>query len=151
MRLIRAGILGALVVAAALPQTARAGSVAAGWLSTSRQQSSSGLGILLSSGTSVPALPLVIQGSVLGALTKGGGYAATLEVRGLTGGGYGGGYVGAGAGIADLAGNQGAGTVLTLFAGKAIAPLTSIELRIYKQTADEAPVTAGFVGLRFSF
>ena len=112
--------------------------------------SSSGAALLLSTGTSVPTLPLAIQGTLFTPLAAPGGYAATLEVRGLTGGGYGGAYVGAGAGVGTLAGNRSSGTVLTIFAGKSIASLTSIEFRLYKQTQDTGATTA-FVGLRFSF
>jgi len=141
----------ALLGVAMLPCAARAGiSVAGGGLTDSRSQSAVAA-VLVSSGTSVPVVPLALQGSLLAPLTSNGGYAATFEVRGLTGGGYGGAYVGVGGGVGDLVSNQSAAPIFTFFAGKAIAPLTSIELRIYKQTRDEAPVTAGFVGLRFSF
>jgi hypothetical protein len=40
--------------------------------------------------------------------------------------------------------------VVTVFGGKSIAPFTSIELRLIKQTQTNG-ATAGFLGLRFSF
>ncbi len=87
---------------------------------------------------------------MLTAISGGGGYALTGEIRGFTGGGFGGAYVGAGAGIANLSGDRTTGPVFTVFAGKSIAPFTSIELRVDRQTKDTG-ATAGFVGLRFSF
>lgn len=98
----------------------------------------------------MPAVPLELQGSLFVPLTGKGGYAATAEIRGFTGGGYGGAYVGAGVGVGTLSSDRSSGTVFTVFAGKSIAPLTSIEIRLYKQTQDTG-ATAGFVGVRFSF
>lgn len=95
-------------------------------------------------------MPLELQGSLFLPLTGKGGYAATAEIRGFTGGGYGGAYVGAGAGVGTLSSDGSSGTVFTVFAGKSIAPMTSVEIRLYKQT-QEAGATAGFVGIRFSF
>lgn len=95
-------------------------------------------------------MPLELQGSLFLPLTGKGGYAATAEIRGFTGGGYGGAYVGAGAGVGTLSSGGSSGTVFTVFAGKSIAPMTSVEIRLYKQT-QEAGATAGFVGIRFSF
>ncbi|HET7815784.1 MAG TPA: hypothetical protein VFL13_15590 [Candidatus Baltobacteraceae bacterium] len=133
-----------------LPLPAQAGqSVAVGGY-TQSAPSKTGAAIMFSTGASIPAVPLEVQGTLMQALTQGGGYAATAEVRGFTGGGYGGAYVGAGAGVGNLSADRTAGTVLTVFAGKSIAPLTSVELRLYKQTHDSG-ATAGFVGLRFSF
>src|SRR5581483_6782994 len=109
-----------------------------------------GAAIILSTGSSIPAVPLELQGSLLVPFTGKGGYAATAEIRGFTGGGYGGAYVGAGAGIGDLSSDHSAGTVFTVFAGKSIAPFTSIEFRLYKQT-QATGATAGFAGVRFSF
>lgn len=133
-----------------LPATARAGqSVAIGGF-TQNTPSRTGAALMLSTGASVPQVPLEVQGTFFQALAQGGGYAATAEIRGFTGGGYGGAYVGAGAGIGDLSANRSTGTVFSVFAGKSIAPLTSLELRLYKQTSTSG-ATAGFVGLRFSF
>ncbi len=95
-------------------------------------------------------MPLEVQGSLLVPLSGKGGYAATAEVRGFTGGGYGGAYIGAGAGVGTLSIDGSTGTVITLFAGKSIAPLTSIEFRFYKQTQSSGS-TVGFAGVRFSF
>ncbi len=119
-----------------------------GYVSSS--PSATGGAVILSTGASIPAVPLELQGSLLVPVTGKGGYAATAEIRGFTGGGYGGAYVGAGAGVGTLSSNGSSGTVFTVFAGKSIAPLTSIEVRLYKQTQD-AGATAGFVGVRFSF
>ena len=150
MHVTRLLLIGTLLAAAALPARAPAAVSIAGGAFFQDKPSTSGLGAILSTGTSVPALPLAVQGSLLVHITGSGGYAATLEVRGLTGGGYGGAYVGAGAGVGNLSSNRSTGTVFSVFAGKSIAPLTSIELRLYKQTQDTG-ATAGFVGLRFSF
>lgn len=112
--------------------------------------STGGAAAIVSTGASIPAVPLEIQGSLLVPLTSFGGYAATAEIRGFTGGGYGGAYVGAGAGIGTLSSDRSSGTVFTVFAGKSIAPLTSVEIRVYKQLQDTG-ATAGFIGVRFSF
>lgn len=135
-------------LAAPVPAAASV-SIAAGGLVRSNP-SQTGLAAIVSSGASIPAVPLEIQGSLLGQLSGKGGYAATAEIRGFTGGGYGGAYVGAGAGIGTLSGDGSSGTVFTIFAGKSIAPFTSIEFRLYKQT-QTAGATAGFAGVRFSF
>lgn len=105
---------------------------------------------MLSSGPSIPALPVDVQATLMVPLAKQGGYAATAEVRGFTGGGFGGAYVGAGIGIGDLSSDRKAGTVFTVFGGKSIAPFTAIEVRLWKQT-NSTGATAGFLGLRFSF
>lgn len=129
---------------------ARAGlSVAAGGY-TSSSPTATGAAVMVSSGASVPAVPLEFQATLLAPLAGHGGYAITGEIRGFTGGGLGGAYVGAGAGIGTLSLDRSAGPVLTAFAGKGIAPFTSIELRAYKGTR-EGGATAGFIGLRFSF
>jgi hypothetical protein len=114
------------------------------------QPSDSGLAAIVSSGASVPVVPLELQGSLFVPLSGKGGYAATAEIRGFTGGGFGGAYIGAGAGIGSLSINGSTGTVFTIFAGKSIAPLTSIEFRLYKQS-QAGGATAGFAGVRFSF
>lgn len=104
----------------------------------------------MSTGASIPSVPLELQGSLLVPITKYGGYAATAEIRGFTGGGYGGAYVGAGAGFGNLSSDRTGGAVFTFFAGKEFAPQTSIELRLYQQTSPTG-ATGGFVGVRFSF
>jgi hypothetical protein len=124
-------------------------SIAAGGF-VSNPPAQAGAAAVLSSGANVPRVPLELQGSLYVPIGGRGGYAATAEIRGFTGGGYGGAYVGVGAGIGTLSRDGSTGSVLTIFAGKPIAASTSIEIRLYKQTQDTGS-TAGFVGLRFSF
>lgn len=112
--------------------------------------SQTGGAVLISSAASVPALPIELQATVLVPIVPSGGYAVTGEVRGLSGGGFGGAYVGAGAGIGNLSTTRQTGPVLTAFVGKPIAPFSTLELRIYKGT-QTGGATAGFVGIRFSF
>lgn len=142
----------ALTAAAAFPLQALAGiSVAGGGYVRDTPSNGSGLAAILSTGASVPAVPLELQGSLFIPVTgNGSGYAATAEIRGFTGGGYGGAYIGAGLGLGSLSNDGSSGTVFTVFAGKSIAPLTSIEFRLYRQTQG-AGATAGFAGIRFSF
>lgn len=140
----------AVLALAAIPLQAPASVSIAGGAVVRNNPSQTGLAAVVSSGASIPEVPLELQGSLFVPLAGKGGYAATAEIRGFTGGGYGGAYVGAGAGIGTLSSDGSSGTVFTVFAGKSIAPLTSIELRLYKQT-QTAGATAGFVGLRFSF
>jgi hypothetical protein len=136
--------------AAVGPQTAAASvSVAAGGY-TQSAPSSTGAAVILSSGASIPQIPLEVQVSLLLPLGRAGGYAATAEIRGFTGGGYGGAYIGAGAGVGNLSSDRSSGTVFTAFAGKSIAPLTSVEIRFYKEMQSTG-ATAGFIGLRLSF
>jgi hypothetical protein len=139
-----------LAVAVTLPGTASAAlSIAAGGF-VRDVPSQGGLAAIVSSGASVPVVPLEVQGSVFVPVTGKGGYAATAEIRGFTGGGAGGAYIGAGAGIGTLSIDGSTGSVFTIFAGKAIAPFTSVEFRLYKQPKDGG-ATAGFAGVRFSF
>jgi len=140
-----------LALVAFLPSQARAAVSVAGGGFAQDVPGKSGLAAIVSSGASIPAVPLEFQGSVFVPVSggKGGGYALTAEIRGFTGGGYGGAYVGAGAGVGTLSREGSSGTVFTVFAGKSIAPMTSIELRVYKQT-QESGATAGFVGVRFT-
>lgn len=123
-------------------------SVAAGGY-TQGAPAGAGGALLVSSGAAIPAFPLELQGTLLVPLTPGGGYAATAEIRGFTGGGFGGAYVGAGAGVGDLASDRSSGAVLTLFAGKSITDRLSIEVRGYKQLNDTG-AAAAFIGLRLS-
>lgn len=139
-----------LFAVAALPQRAPASVSIAGGGYLQSTPSTAGAAVIVSTGASIPKVPLEVQGSLLVPLTSAGGYAATAEIRGFTGGGYGGAYVGAGAGIGTLSSGRSSGTVFTVFAGKSIAPLTSLELRLYKQVEDSG-ATAGFIGVRFSF
>lgn len=130
-----------------LPAVAAISVAGGGYLQS--DPSTTGGAAIVSSGSSIPVVPVEFQASLLVPLTKVGGYAATAEVRGFTGGGYGGAYVGAGAGIGTLSTNRSSGTVFTIFAGKSIAPLTSLEIRLYKQTKDTG-ATAAFIGVRFT-
>jgi hypothetical protein len=143
-------LLATLFAFTALPLSARASISVAGGGFIQNSPSTGGAAAIVSTGASIPAVPLEFQGSILVPITHHGGYAVTAEIRGFTGGGYGGAYVGAGAGIGNLSSDRSTGSVLTLFAGKSIAPLTSIELRLYQQTQAHG-ATAGFVGVRFSF
>jgi hypothetical protein len=133
----------------AYPAVARADvSVAAGgWVGTSPSQS--GGALMLSTASSVPVVPIGLQATLLVPITRQGGYAVTGEIRGLSGGGFGGAYVGVGAGIGNLSIGRTTGPVVTVFGGKSIAPHTSIELRLY-QGLQAGGTTAGFLGLRFS-
>jgi hypothetical protein len=83
-------------------------------------------------------------------ITGQGGYAGTLEVRGLSGGGFGGAYIGGGIGIGELSSDHQIGPVLTIFVGKPVAASTTVEIRAYKGTRVNG-TTAGFLGLRFTF
>jgi hypothetical protein len=104
---------------------------------------------MLSTSASLPVVPLGLQGTVLVPITKQGGYAATAEIRGLSGGGFGGAYVGVGAGIGNLSIGQRTVPVVTIFGGKGIAPNVSVEVRLY-QGLQAGGTTAGFLGLRFT-
>jgi hypothetical protein len=147
VKVLLSGTLTALVL---LPVPVLASvSVAAGGYAQDTPSAAGGA-VILSSGASIPAVPLELQGSLLVPVTGSGGYAATAEIRGFTGGGYGGAYVGAGIGVGTLSSNRSSGTVITGFAGKSIAPLTSVEIRFYKQLGS-AGAGAGFIGLRFTF
>lgn len=138
-----------LAAAAAVAAPASAAISIAGGGYVQNAPSSSGLAAIVSTGASIPAVPVEVQGSLLVPFTNRGGYAVTAEVRGFTGGGFGGAFVGAGAGVGNLSADRSTGTVFTVFAGKSIAPLTSIEFRLYKQM-QAGGATAGFVGVRFS-
>ncbi|MDE2481983.1 MAG: hypothetical protein KGN02_07315 [bacterium] len=123
-------------------------SVAGGAFATDTPSQAGGA-VLVSSAASVPALPVELQATLLVPVIPNGGYAITGEVRGLSGGGFGGAYVGAGIGIGNLSSGRQTGPVLTAFVGKPIAPFSTLELRIYKGT-QSGGATAGFVGIRFS-
>lgn len=146
----RIGLLSTVLLLLALwPGVARAGASAAIGVVDSSKPSSTGGMAILSSGPSIPLLPIDFQASLAIPVIKNGGYALTAEIRGFTGGGFGGAYVGAGAGVGELATSRTIGPVFTVFAGKSIAPFTSIELRLYQGSRDGGS-TVGFLGLRFS-
>jgi hypothetical protein len=153
MRLPVFTVLAALAVFAfslGEPLPARADISVAGGGYISSIPTATGGALMVSSGASIPAFPVELQGTVFVPLAKQGGYVVLGEVRGFTGGGFGGAYIGAGAGIGNLAGSRVPGPALSLFAGKSIAPFTSIEIRIIQQTQITG-TTAGFLGLRFTF
>ena len=104
---------------------------------------------MLSTSSSIPTVPIGLQATLLVPITSQGSYALTGEIRGLSGAGFGGAYVGAGAGIGNLSIGRTTGPVVTVFGGKGIAPRTSIELRLY-QGLQVGGTTAGFFGVRFS-
>ena len=139
----------AFALASPVRSSAAEFSIAGGaFVSTSPSQT--GGAVLLSSAASVPSLPIEVQGTILVPVTNQGGYAVTAEVRGLSGGGFGGAYIGGGLGIGVLSADRQYGPVLTLFVGKPVGPSTTIELRAYKGTRTNG-TTAGFLGLRFTF
>lgn len=146
-RILVACVLLGSVWASASPASAAVSAAAGGWVGTSPAQS--GGAVMLTTSTSIPVVPLGIQGTILVPLTKQGGYAATAEIRGLSGGGFGGAYVGAGAGIGNLSVGQRTVPVVTIFGGKGIGPNVSIELRLY-QGLQAGGTTAGFLGFRFT-
>ena len=112
------------------------------------QASSTGGMAILRSGPSIPLLPIDFQASLAVPATKNGGFALTAEMRGFTGGGFGGAYFGGGVGIGTIGTTRTIGPVFTVFAGKPIAPFTSLEIRLYQASRDGGS-TIGFVGLRF--
>ena len=145
----RTGLLSTITFLLALaPGVALAGASAAVGLAVSGQPSSVGGMAIVSSGPSIPLLPVDFQGSLAVPLTKDGGFALTAEMRGFTGGGFGGAYFGGGVGVGTIGVSRTMGPVLTVFAGKSIAPFTSLEIRLYQATRDGGS-TIGFVGLRF--
>jgi hypothetical protein len=148
MRLIPALTACALALAVAAPASAEVS--IGGGVYTSTSPSTTGGAVLLSTGASIPQVPVDIQATIFVPLVKGGGYALTGEVRGFTGGGFGGAYVGGGIGVGNLSSDRRTGPVFTIFGGKSVAPFTSVEARLIKSTQTNG-ATAGFLGLRFSF
>jgi len=136
-----------LVLVACATARADVSVAAGGWGGMSPGQT--GGALMLSTSSSIPTVPFGLQATLLVPLTSQGGYAVTGEIRGLSGAGFGGAYVGAGAGIGDLAIGRRVGPVVTIFGGKGIAAHTSIELRLY-QGLQAGGTTAGFLGVRFS-
>jgi hypothetical protein len=140
--------VGALILGSTIPAVGDVSVAGGGYTSTSPPVT--GAAVMVSTGASIPEVKLSVQATVLVPLVRQGGYAVMGEIRGFTGGGFGGAYIGAGAGIGNLASDRSTGPVLTVFGGKAIAPFTSVEIRLIKQTQANG-ATAGFLGLRFSF
>ena len=145
-RLTIAGLITTVAFACA-PASASVSVAGGGFIQD--KPSAGGGAFIVSTGETIPAVPLEIQGTVLVPITNFGGYAATAEIRGFTGGGYGGAYVGAGAGIGDLSSDRSVGPIFTLFGGKPISDRISLEIRLYHSTG-ETGATAGFLGVRFT-
>ncbi|MHB8147676.1 MAG: hypothetical protein ACYDGM_10515 [Vulcanimicrobiaceae bacterium] len=149
MRITALMFIAIIVTIVGLRAPALADISAAGGAYATDAPSQVGGAVIFSTAESIPALPIQIQASLLLPATKQGGYALTAEIRGLSGGGFGGAYVGAGLGVGTLSSSRTPGPVLTVFAGKPIAPFTTIEVRIYRGTQNNG-TTAGFLGVRFS-
>jgi len=149
MRISALTLIAVILTIVGLRAPALADVSAAGGVYATDTPSQVGGAAIFSTAESIPALPIQLQASLLVPVTKQGGYALTAEIRGLSGGGFGGAYVGAGIGVGTLSSNRTPGPVLTVFAGKPIAPLTTIEVRIYRGTQQNGS-TAGFLGVRFS-
>jgi hypothetical protein len=140
--------LAALFIAAAIfsPRTALAqGSAGGGVLTESGNgQSSTGGALFIGTGAAIPVVPVEVGVTGLVPLITGGGYAVTVEGRFA----FAGNALGVGYGIGRF-GNAPAGGTLTAFLDHRVAPLTSVELRLYRTTGAQG-TTAGFLGLRFS-
>lgn len=137
-----------LAIACAAPAAAEVS--VGGGVYTSTSPSATGGAVLVSTGASIPRVPVDLEATAFFSLVKNGGYAVTGEVRGFTGGGFGGTYFGGGVGVGNLSSDRSMGPVITIFGGKSVAPFTSIEARLIKQT-QATGATAGYLGLRFSF
>jgi hypothetical protein len=138
--------LAAVALAASLGAPALAqGSIGGGIFTESGNgQSSTGGGLLLSTSAAVPVLPVSVGLTGFGALSKGGGYAVTLDGAFLVGKDA----VGVGYGIGQFGAGHSGGTG-TIFFDHKIAPLTSIELRAYRTMGAQGS-TAGYAGVKFS-
>jgi hypothetical protein len=138
--------LAVAAIAAALTAPALAqGSVGGGVFTQSGNgQSSTGGGIILSTTAAVPVLPVSVGLTGFGALSKGGGYAVTLDGAFLVGKDA----IGVGYGVGQFGAGHSGGTG-TIFFDHKVAPLTSIELRAYRTTGGQG-ATAGYAGVKFS-
>ncbi len=101
--------------------------------------------MLLSTGASIPVIPVSVGLTGFAPLAKGGGYALTLDGSFAAGGGT---ALGVGYGFGQFGGAHSGGT-LTAFLDHRVAPLTTIELRGYHTTAAGGG-TAGVLALKFS-
>jgi hypothetical protein len=134
----------ALAFATSAPALA-SGSVAGGIFSQSGNgQSSTGAGVLLSTSSAVPVLPVSVGVTGFVPLAKSGGYAVTVDGTFALGGNA----IGVGYGLGQFGGARAGGTG-TLFFDHRIAPLTSIELRGYSTTGTRG-VSAGLLAVKFS-
>ncbi len=134
----------ALTALTSLPAQADVSAAGGLFTQSGNGQSSTGTAVLLSSGRSVPIVPVSIDATGFASLARGGGYALTLEGRFAAAGNA----IGAGYGVAQFGGAHSGGT-FTAFLDHTIAPLTSLELRGYRTTGASG-ATAAFLGLRFS-
>lgn len=106
--------------------------------------SSTGAGIIVSTGQAVPILPVSIGVTGFVPLVTGGGYALTLDGRFSAGGNA----FGVGYGVGQFGAGHSGGTG-TIFLDHKIAPLTSIELRGYKTMGSQGS-TAALLAIKFS-
>ena len=145
LRLPRLLVLGTLLVAGAAfsPPVLADTSVAAGYFAPTPDSNKS-LGLMGTTGLTLPIVPIAPQVTV--ALPfSGGRYAVTGEARV----GHQSAYVGAGAGFGRMNSSGSTGGIYDVFAGKQIAPLTTIEARFYGLGSARAG-SSGFIGVRFS-
>jgi len=142
-------VLVACCVLCVAPLRASAEVSVAGGAYVSNPPSLAGGAVLVSSAASIPVIPIELQGTVLVPISKQGGYAVTAEVRGLSGGGFGGAYVGAGFGVGNLSVDKSTGVAATVFVGKPVGPRITVELRAYRGIQSNG-TTAGFLGFRFT-
>ena len=106
---------------------------------------STDVGAILSDSLSAPALPAQFQLSLGAPLSNSGGrFAATAELVGHGSAGY----IGGGVGVGQLKQDGRSGGVLVGILGTHVAPLTSLELRVYGGGSDVG--SSAFLGLRFS-
>jgi hypothetical protein len=106
--------------------------------------SSTGTGIIISTGKAVPILPVSLGVTGFVPFAQGGGYALTLDGRFS----FGSDALGAGYGFGQFGAGHAGGTA-TAFFDHRIASLTSIEFRAYRTTGSQGS-TAGLLALKFS-
>lgn len=136
--------IAAIILASAAPAFAQ-GSIGGGvYTSGGNGTSSTGAGVLLSSGVGVPLVPVSVGVTGFVPIAKGGGYAVTLDGTVAAGNNA----FGVGYGFGQFGGAHSGGTA-TLFFDHKLAPLTTLELRGY-QTTTSGGGTAGLLALKFS-
>lgn len=147
---MKASIVRSAIAALAMMLVATAPALAAGSLGggiytqSGNGQSSTGGGIMISSSSPVPLVPIAVGVTGFVPLAQGGGYAVTVDgtfsfVNNAIGFGYGIGQFGAGH----------SGGTATGFVDRKIAPYTSLEFRAYVTTGTKGS-TAFFGGIKFS-
>lgn len=130
--------------AAIAPAAADISGGVGGFTQSGNGSSSTGGAIFLSTGRALPVVPVSVDLTGLGALTRNGGYAITLEGRAGAAGFYG----GAGVGFGQFGGAPTSG-MFTAFLGAQVLPFTSLELRGYKSSGNSSE-TGALLGLRFT-